>query len=63
MTSTFPPCFVGRDFSFASAFLFVAILPLAYAPETLNLKERESKMFANKAMRVKLKVDKEARKL
>jgi len=42
-------------FSFASLFLFLAILPLAYAPETLlNLKEREFKAYVEKAKRLRL---------
>jgi len=42
-------------FSFASLFLFLAILPLAYAPETLqNLRERELKSYVEKAKRLKL---------
>jgi len=42
-------------FSFASLFLFLAIFPLAYAPETLlNLKERELKSYVEKAKRLRL---------
>jgi hypothetical protein len=44
-------------FSFASVFLFIAVLPLAYAPETLNLKKREFKRYVDKAMRVRLHVE------
>jgi MFS family permease len=47
----------GAIFSFASVFLFLAVLPLAYAPETLNLKDREFKTYKQKALRVKVKVD------
>jgi hypothetical protein len=46
-------------FSFASLFLFFAVLPLAYAPETLNLKEREFKNYIQKAMQTKVKLEKE----
>lgn len=45
-------------FSFASIFLFLAVLPLAYAPETLNLKDREFESYVEKAMRTKLQLDK-----
>ncbi|XES78124.1 MAG: MFS transporter [Candidatus Bathyarchaeia archaeon] len=41
-------------FSFASVFLFIAVLPLAYAPETLNLKDREFRSYVEKAMQAKL---------
>jgi hypothetical protein len=44
-------------FSFASIFLFLAVLPLAYAPETLNLKDREFKKYVDKAMRNRLKLE------
>jgi MFS family permease len=46
-------------FSFASLFLFFAVLPLAYAPETLNLKEREFKNYVQKAMQTKVKQEKD----
>jgi hypothetical protein len=47
-------------FSFASVFLFVAVLPLAYAPETLPekiVKERELKNYLAKAQRIKMRDD------
>jgi MFS family permease len=46
-------------FSFASVFLFIAVLPLAYAPETLNLKDREFKSYVEKAMHAKLQLEPE----
>ena len=45
-------------FSFASFFLFLAVLPLMYAPETLpekNIKDRELKSYMEKAKKVKEK--------
>ncbi|MCW4046677.1 MAG: hypothetical protein NWE99_03825 [Candidatus Bathyarchaeota archaeon] len=45
-------------FSFASLFLFVAVLPLIYAPETLPeriMKERELKTYIEKAQKAKEK--------
>ncbi len=48
-------------FSFASFFLFLAVLPLIYAPETLpekKMKERELKNYIEKAQKVKKKVQK-----
>jgi hypothetical protein len=45
-------------FSFASFFLFVAVLPLMYAPETLpekNIKDRELKSYIEKAKKTKEK--------
>jgi MFS family permease len=42
-------------FSFASVFLFVAVLPLIYAPETLpekNMKDRELKTYIEKAKQI-----------
>jgi len=45
-------------FSFASVFLFLAVLPLIYAPETLpekKIKERELKSYIEKAEKVKQK--------
>jgi len=49
---------VTAVFSLASLFLFLAILPLLYAPETLpekNLKERELKGYLEKAKKIKEK--------
>lgn len=43
-------------FSFTSLFLFLAVLPLAYAPETLPLqmfKDRELKKYLEKAEKIK----------
>jgi len=45
-------------FSFASFFLFLAVIPLMYAPETLpekTLKERELKSYIEKAKKIKEK--------
>ncbi|MGB9842611.1 MAG: MFS transporter [Candidatus Bathyarchaeales archaeon] len=45
---------ITASFSIASIFLFLAILPLLYAPETLpakHVKERELKNYLEKAMR------------
>ncbi len=45
-------------FSFASFFLFLAVIPLMYAPETLpekHIKERELKSYIEKAKKVKEK--------
>ncbi|MCJ7560462.1 hypothetical protein MUO79_07570, partial [Candidatus Bathyarchaeota archaeon] len=45
-------------FSFASFFLFLAVLPLMYAPETLpekSIKDRELKSYMEKAKKVKEK--------
>ncbi len=45
---------ITTSFSFASFFLFVAILPLLYAPETLPekaLKDRDLKGYAEKALK------------
>jgi len=45
-------------FSFASVFLFLAVLPLVYAPETLpekNIKDRELKMYLEQAQKIKAK--------
>ena len=47
-------------FSFASFFLFLAVLPLIYAPETLpekKIKERELKKYIEKAKKIKEKYD------
>jgi MFS family permease len=46
-------------FSFASVFLFIAVLPLAYAPETLNLKDLEFKSYLDKAIHRRLLVETE----
>jgi len=48
-------------FSFASLFLFLAVLPLVYAPETLpekTMKERELKNYIEKAQKAATKVQK-----
>jgi len=48
-------------FSFASFFLFLAVLPLIYAPETLpenKMKERELQNYIEKAQKVRKKVQK-----
>jgi MFS family permease len=45
-------------FSFASVFLFLAVLPLVYAPETLpekHVRERELKIYIEKAQKIKEK--------
>ena len=45
-------------FSFTAFFLFLAVLPLVYAPETLpekNLKERELKKYLDNAQKIKEK--------
>ncbi len=45
-------------FSFASFFLFLAVLPLIYAPETLpekTIRDRELKIYVEKAQKVKQK--------
>jgi MFS family permease len=50
-------------FSFASFFLFLAVLPLAYAPETLPekvMKDRDLRSYVDKAMK---KAQKESEKL
>jgi len=47
-------------FSFASFFLFLAVLPLMYAPETLpekKIRERELKQYVEKAKKIKEKYD------
>jgi hypothetical protein len=49
---------ISTSFSLASVFLFLAILPLLYAPETLpekKLKERELKGYIEKARKTKEK--------
>jgi nitrate/nitrite transporter NarK len=53
-------------FSFASVFLFVAVLPLIYAPETLpekNMKDRELKTYIQKAQKIVQKEDNKKNKL
>ncbi|MCW4009598.1 MAG: hypothetical protein NWF05_03140 [Candidatus Bathyarchaeota archaeon] len=52
-TTLQPMLFPSAVFSFASVFLFLSVLPLAYAPETLNLKEKEFKSYIEKALRTK----------
>ena len=45
-------------FSFASFFLFLAVLPLMYAPETLpekNIRDRELKIYVEKAQQIREK--------
>jgi MFS family permease len=45
-------------FSFVAFFLFLAVLPLVYAPETLpekTMKDRELKSYAEKAQKIKEK--------
>jgi hypothetical protein len=45
-------------FSFASFFLFLAVIPLMYAPETLpekTLRERELRSYIEKAKKIKEK--------
>ncbi|MCW3997565.1 MAG: hypothetical protein NWF10_03230, partial [Candidatus Bathyarchaeota archaeon] len=45
-------------FTYASFFLFLAILPLIYAPETLpekKIKERELKIYLENAQKIKNK--------
>lgn len=52
----------GAVFSFASLFLFLAVLPLVYAPETLPdkiIKERELKSYIEKAQHARLRSDSE----
>jgi hypothetical protein len=42
-------------FTFASFFLFIAILPLVYAPETLPekiMKEKDLKFYVEKAQKI-----------
>jgi MFS family permease len=49
---------ISTSFSFASFFLFLAVLPLLYAPETLpekEIKDRELKWYLNKAKKVREK--------
>lgn len=51
---------LSAAFSFASFFLFLAVLPLVYAPETLpekKIKERELKQYIEKAKKTKEKYD------
>ena len=50
--------FESSSFSLASFFLFLAVVPLVLAPETLpekRIKDRELKMYVEKAMKVKEK--------
>ena len=47
----------GLTFTFASFFLFIAVIPLMYAPETLpekTVKERELKSYVEKAQKLAL---------
>ena len=51
---------LGTAFSLASFFLFLAVIPLMYAPETLpekKIKERELKKYIEKAKKVREKYD------
>jgi len=51
---------VAAAFSLASFFLFLAVVPLMYAPETLpekKIKERELKQYIEKAKKIKEKHD------
>lgn len=51
---------VSSAFSLAAFFLFLAVIPLMYAPETLpekKIKERELKKYIEKAKKVKEKYD------
>ncbi len=51
----------GSSFSLASFFLFIAVIPLAFAPETLPekvIRERELKSYIEKAKRVREKFTK-----
>ncbi|MFB3888762.1 MAG: hypothetical protein ACE14S_04660 [Candidatus Bathyarchaeia archaeon] len=62
-TSISSAVFKTAVFSFASVFLFLAVLPLAYAPETLPekaVKDRELRDYLEKAMRAKTQSDAEA---
>ncbi len=57
---------ISTSFSFASFFLFVAIIPLLYAPETLPekaMKERDLKSYLEKAQKIAQKgVEKKQKK-
>jgi hypothetical protein len=49
---------LSTAFSLASFFLFLAVVPLMYAPETLpekTLRERELKSYIEKAKKIKEK--------
>lgn len=51
---------LGTAFSLTSFFLFLAVIPLMYAPETLpekKIREREVKQYIEKAKRIKEKYD------
>ena len=56
----------GMAFSFASFFLFLAVIPLMYAPETLPekvMKDRDLKSYIEKALnKRKRRVEKKPRK-
>lgn len=55
----------GTAFSIASFFLFVAVIPLMYAPETLPekaIKDRDLKSYLEKAQKVALKEAEKAKK-
>jgi MFS family permease len=60
LTGSTPLVLPETIFSFASLFLFVAVLPLIYAPETLpekNMKDRELKTYIQKAQKIVQKED------
>ncbi|MDH5460109.1 MAG: hypothetical protein OEW71_03630, partial [Candidatus Bathyarchaeota archaeon] len=49
---------LGTAFSLASFFLFLAVIPLMYAPETLpekKIRERELRQYIEKAKKMKEK--------
>jgi len=53
---------VSAAFSFASFFLFLAVIPLMYAPETLPEKEirrRELRKYIEKAKKIREKYERE----
>jgi len=57
-TETLPKESAYAAFSLAAFFLFIAVIPLMYAPETLpekKIKERELKKYIEKAKKVKEK--------
>ncbi|MCW4029336.1 MAG: hypothetical protein NWE92_06790 [Candidatus Bathyarchaeota archaeon] len=54
---------LGTIFSFASVFLFIAILPLIYAPETLSEKTMKDRDLKNYIENAQKKVQKESQKI
>ena len=53
---------INATFSFASFFLFLAVIPLMYAPETLPekiIKQRELKKYIEKAKKIREKYEKQ----